>query len=213
VTLTELRAAVRTRIGVPTADSFYPDATLTDLVNEALAAVSAEADWPWLQASTTFATVAGTATYTPPADWDRTRALTIDGYDAMDYRTLPEIREYLSTIRGVPRVYTVSGEDLLLRPTPDSTYTVAHDYIVTEAPLVLDADTPLMPAQFHYSIVAFAVHLAHARNNEIGSYRGAVTGAAAAALAQYAQWLTRMHKHRRRSSGPMRVRVRAGGIL
>lgn len=211
--LAALRTAVRTRIGVPAADTFFTDTVLTDLVNEALQAVSAEADWPWLQTSTTISTVAGTGTYTPPADWGQTRALTIDGYDAMEYRTLPEIREYLSTIRGVPTVYTVSAEAILMRPVPAAVYSVTHDYMKGEPALSGDSDTPLMPSQFHYAIVSFAVHLAHARNNEIGSYRGAVTGAAAAALQQYQLWLGRMHSQRRRSSGPMRVRVRAGGIL
>jgi hypothetical protein len=213
VNLGQLRDAVRTRIGLPGSDTFFSDQVLTDLVNEALQAVAAEADWPWLQTSTTFTTTAGTGTYTPPTDWGQTRSLCIDGYDAMDYRTLPEIREYLSTSRGVPQVYTVSAETILLRPTPDATYTVTHDYMKGEPALVGDTDTPLMPSVFHYAIVAFACHLAHARNNEIGSYRGSVTGAAAAALSQYQGWLARMMAQRRRTNGPIRVRVRSGGIL
>jgi hypothetical protein len=211
--LAQTRDAVRTRLGVPTSDSFFSDQVLTDLVNEALQAVTAEADWPWLQTSTTFPTVAGTSTYTPPTDWSQTRSLCIDGYDAMDYRSLSEIREYLSTQRGVPTVYTVSGEVVLLRPTPDAAYTVTHDYLKGEPALVNDTDRPIMPSVFHYAIVAFACHLAHARNNEIGSYRGAITGNAAASLSQYHNWLERMMSARRRTSGPMRVRVRGGSIL
>jgi hypothetical protein len=211
--LAQMRDAVRTRIGVPAGDSFFSDPTLTDLVNEALQAVAAEADWPWLQTSTTFSTVAGTGSYTPPADWGQTRSLCIDGYDAMDWRSLSEIREYLSTQRGVPTVYTVSGEAILLRPTPGAVYVVTHDYLKGEPTLVSDTDTPVMPSQFHYSIIAFACHLAHARTNEIGSYRGVITGSAAASLSQYKGWLERMMSARRRTSGPIRVRVRSGSIL
>jgi hypothetical protein len=213
VNLAQMRDAVRTRLGVPQSDSFFSDPVLTDMINESLQAVTAEADWPWLQTSTTFSTVAGTGSYTPPADWGQTRSLCIDGYDAMDYRSLSEIREYLTTQRSVPTVYTVSGEVILLRPTPGAVYVVTHDYLKAEPALVGDTDTPVMPSVFHYAIVAFACHLAHARNNEIGSYRGAITGSAAASLSQYHNWLERMMSARRRTSGPMRVRVRGGSIL
>lgn len=211
--LAQMRDAVRVRIGVPASDTFSTDPVLTDLLNEALQAVASEADWPWMQAATTFVTSDGTGTYTPPDDWARTRSLCIDGYDSMEWRSLAEIREYLTTLKAVPMVYTVTGEDILLRPVPNGTYTVTHDYLIEEPALVSDTDTPIMPSQYHYAIVAFACHLAHARNNEVGSYRGVITGSAAAALSQYHQWLERMMSARRRTVGPIRVRVRAGGAL
>lgn len=203
--LTTMRTAVRTRLGNPSTDGFFSDAQLTDLVNEALQVISAEADWPWQEATTTFSTAAGTNTYTPPTDWIQTRALVIDGYDAMEYRTLAEIREYLTTSQDVPTAYTVSGETLLLRPTPDGVYTVRHDYVKSEPALANDTDAPLMPNQWRYSIVAFACHLAHMRQGD--------TGRAAGALAEYASWKQRMLRQRRRSSGPMRVRIRAGQVF
>jgi hypothetical protein len=81
VTLTEMRTAVRTRIGNPSTDGFFTDAQLTDLINEALAAVSAEEDWPWLQTSANITTVAGTAAYAAPAGWVHTKQLYINLYD------------------------------------------------------------------------------------------------------------------------------------
>lgn len=209
--LAQLRDAVRTRIGVPASDSFYTDPVLTDLVNESVQAVAAEHDWPWLQASTTFNTVAGTQAYTPPVDWNRTKALTVDGFDSIQWRSLQEIREYPSTSRGNPAFFTVYGDQLRLTPVPDAVYVIQHDYLKDEPFLAGDTDTPLLPAQFHYAIVAFAVHLAHARNNEIGSFRGAVTGSAAAALQQYKMWLTRIETQYLRQTRPLRVRVRPGG--
>lgn len=203
--LAQMRDAVRTRIGVPAGDTFYTDQTLNDLTNEALQAIASEADWPWLQASTTFSTVAGTGTYTPPADWVETRTLCIDGYDAMDPRTLAEIREYLSTVRDVPSVYCVSGDTLLLRPVPSAVFTVTHDYVKNEATLITDADVPFMPAQFHYSIVAFACHLAYLRSGDVQR--------ATAALADYGSWRQRMLRQRRRTAGPIRIRVRAGQVI
>jgi hypothetical protein len=205
VNLAQMRDAVRTRIGVPSGDTFYTDQTLTDLVNEALSAIASEADWPWLETSTTFATVAGTGSYTPPADWSQTRSLCIDGYDAMEWRSLPEIREYLTTVRDVPTVYTVSGDVILLRPTPSAVYTVTHDYVKDESTLITDADVPLMPSGFHYSVVAFACHLAYLRSGDVQR--------ATAALADFRGWADRMKSQRRRTRGPIRVRVRPGSAL
>lgn len=197
------RDAVRTRIGVPNSDTFYTDPALNDLVNEAVQAVSADADWPWLQESTTFATVSGTGEYVVPVDWVETRVLCIDDYDAMEPRTLAEIREYPTSVTDVPTVYTVSGDALLLRPTPSGVYTVTHDYMKNENTLTNDADVPLMPSQFHYSVVAYACHLAYLRSGDVQR--------ATAALTDYANWKTRMLRQRSRTAGPIRVRIRPGG--
>lgn len=199
----QLRNAVRTRIGVPTSDAFYTDEVLSDLVNEALQVVSSENDWPWLETSTTFALVGGTATYDPPADWVRTRSLCIDGYDAMEWRSLIELREWPSTITDVPRYFNVNAEQITLRPVPASADTVTHDYYKNDQTLVTDSDVPLMPAQFRYAIVAYAVHLAFMRAGDVQR--------ALAASADYAAWLKRMTDNRRRQTGGLRVRVRPGG--
>jgi hypothetical protein len=201
----QLREAVRTRIGVPPNDSYFTDVVLSDLVNEALQAITAEADWPWLELDTTFTTVAGTDTYTPPADWTDTRVLGIDGQDAMEWRPLAEILEEPTTHRGMPSRYTVSGEKLILRPVPDGAYTVRHHYVKNEQTLVTDADVPLMPTQFRYAVAALAAHLALMRSGD--------TARAASQLAEFQGWLKRMMQQRRRSRGPLRVRVRAGQVI
>lgn len=203
--LAQIRTAVRTRLGVPEGDTFFTDQALTDLVNEALAAISSEADWPWLQGSTTFTTTAGDSEYDTPADWAQTRSLCIDGYNPMDWIPLTEIRGYQSTEQGVPCAYTVSGDDLILRPAPNGTYTVIHDYIKEETTLVTDADVPYMPSGFRYSVVAYATHLAFVRAGDVQR--------ATAAMADYAGWKNRMMAQRRRQRGGLRVRVRPGGAF
>lgn len=201
--LEQLQDAVRVRLGVPAGDSFYTAPVLADLMNEALQVVSTEADWPWLEASTTFALVNGTATYDPPANWMRTRSLCIDGFDAMEWRSLTELREWPSTIVDVPRYFNVNVEQITLRPVPGAVYTVTHDYYKTEPTLTNPTDTPLMPAQFHYAIVAYAVHLACIRSGDVPR--------ATAALADYQGWLRRMIDNRRRQTGGLRIRIRPGG--
>ena len=201
--LEQLCDAERVRLGVPASDTFYTQETLTDLTNEALQAISAEFDWPWLDGVDTFSLVNGTATYTPPADWARTRGLCIDGFDAMEYRSLIELREWPTTIVDVPRYYHINADTITLRPVPGAVNTVIHDYVKVETTLVTPADVPLMPTQFRYSIVAYAVHLAHMRQGDVQR--------AQAALGDYQGWLRRMTDNRRRSTGGIRVRVRPGG--
>ena len=195
--------AERVRLGVPASDTFYTAERLGDLTNEALQAISTEFDWPWLEASTTFSTAIGTATYTPPADWMRTRGLCIDGSDAMEYRSLIELREVPTTTTGEPGFYHINTELITLRPIPSSVQTVIHDYVKIEPALANPTDTPLMPAQFHYAIVAYAVHLGHMRQGDVQR--------ATAALGDYTSWLRRMTDNRRRQTGGVRVRVRPGG--
>lgn len=201
--LEQLRDASRRRLGVPSADAFFTDPILDDLVNESLQVLSMEEDWPWLQVATTFATVSGTRGYTPPAGWNRTKALGIDGYDALQWRSLQEIREVPTATTGVPQYYTVFAEQVLLAPIPNGVYTILHDYVKIEPDLTLATDTPLIPTQFHHAVVAYVAHLAHLRAGDAQM--------ASAALADYQGWLSRMRNHRRRSSAPLRVRVRPGG--
>jgi hypothetical protein len=201
----EIVHAVRYRLGNPTNEPFFTDPVLNSLVNEALQVVAAEDDWPWLQATTTFSTVSGTQTYTPPADWTRTKGLVIDGYAPIEWRTLAEIRAAGTTERQFPTYFTTFAEDILLAPVPDSAYTVRHDYYVSEAELSADTDTPVLPAQFHFAVVAKAVELGHLRQRD--------TQRAEPAQAEYRSWLDRMRKHMSRSKAPKRVRIRPGRAI
>lgn len=197
-----LRTALRNRVGVSDYDGFFTDARLTDLINEAIQVVSSEEDWPWLQTTETIATVNGTQAYAPAADWLRTKALIIDGYDAMQWRSLQEIREYGSDYLGLPVVYTVYGDQILFGPTPGAAYSVTHDYIKQEPELAVSDDEPIMPSQFHGAILAQAAHLASLRAGDMSRVQ--------AFGSEYSTWLNRMRDHRRRSSSPLRVRVRPG---
>lgn len=203
--LEQLRDAVRIRLGVPAADAFYSDPTVDNLINEALNAVATEVDWPWLEATETISTVAGTAAYTPAANWTRTKALTINQYDSLLLRSLQEIREIDSTVQGLPLYYCVAAEQIILRPVPDAVYAIIHDYYKIEPALVTNTDTPLMPAPYHSAIVEYAVYLAALRSGEQARMQAAQQG--------YANWLRRILDNRRRSRSTMRVRVRPGSLL
>lgn len=207
MTLTELRDCVRVRLGVPDNDAFYTNVVLTDIVNEAIQAMAMEADWPWLGATTTFATVAGTQNYTPPSDWVRTKLLTPDECDSLVQMSLAEVREYgdAEGDRSIPRVYCEWGEQIILAPIPSDIFTITHDYIVEEPALSQDTDEPLMPRQFHFGLVHFAAAAGHLRQNEVPRWE--------AEMKNYEKWISRMHDNKRRSTQTLRVRVRPGSHL
>lgn len=205
--VTAMTLGVRTRLGNPATDGFFTDAQILDMLNESLQYNSTLADWPWLQASTTFSTVAGTATYDPSAasGWTKTRALTIDGYDSMTQMSLEEIRERPTTVQGTPSVFCLSNELIHLRDVPNAVFVVIHDYLKREPELTSGASVPVMPEQFRYSITEYATYLANMRQGD--------WAAADRSLARHAKWYEAMSDHRRRTVGGVRIRVRPGSGL
>lgn len=203
--LETLRDAVRVRLGVPENENFYFAQQLDDLLNEALQTISAEGDWSWLQASETIPTVTGTRFYTPNVNWSQTKALSIQGFDAMTYLDLQEVRNWPDDVFDVPMFYTVYLEQLYLAPTPSAVYQLRHDYLRSEPRLIDNTDVPLMPSLYHYSILAMAVHLAHLRAGDLPR--------AAAAKQEYDAWLKRMEGQKMRTTSTVKVRVRPGRDL
>lgn len=208
--LEQIRDSIRIRLGVPTNDNFYTDVVLDDLVNEAIQAISIEADWPWLQDSATITTAAGTQAYTPTVDaghvWLRTRVLTpTDRGEPLSLRSLSEIREYLSTDQAEPQYYCVSGEQILLAPIPNAVKTITHDYVRQETPLVNNTDEPALPLPFRYAIVHLAAAMGHLRQNQPERW--------GSEMRSYNEWLGRMNKSIQRVTANKRVRVRRGSML
>lgn len=199
---TELVAAVYLRLGVPSGDALLTSTIVGQAVNEALHEIDSEADWPWLDATETINTVAGTDAYTPAANWSRTRSLRIaaDGYP-MSRRTIDEVNDLwpFADQTSRPQVYAIEGGQLVVRPIPDGVYALEHRYVRTEAD-ISGSSSPLMPAQFHPAIASLAAHIALGRSRE--------DNRAAAALADFERWLRRMQKFRRRYQGPGRIRSR-----
>lgn len=201
--LEELRESVRVRLGSPENDSFYFAQQLDDIVNEALQTISVELAWPWLENTETITTVTGTRFYTPlNANWLATKALSIQGFDAMTLLSLQEIRNWPDDIRDVPVYYTIYNDQIYLAPAPNQVYQIRHDFIQSEPLLRDNSDTPLMPRIYHYSIVAMATHLAHLRAGDLPR--------AAAARQEYKDWFDRMDQNRQQTESPRKVRVRPG---
>lgn len=180
--LTALTAALRTRLGVPTTDAMFTDATCTDLLNWSIKKINSDHDWGWLEKSEAINTVNGTATYTPGADWLRTLMVQYGDYPPLEHVSIDRIR-MIGTPAGRPAFYTVFGDLIQLRPVPSAVVALTHLYIRTEPDLTAGGDIPLMPATYHPVLVEYAAYLGMLRISDIQE--------AGAALARYDKWLAR----------------------
>jgi hypothetical protein len=204
VNLGQLRVAVDRRTGI----AFDPVALL-DALNEANRAIAADHDWPWLHATTSFSTVAGTGAYSSaaaiPEDWLRTISLKVADSVPMTRRSPVDLDDAWPSTdsTGRPCEYAIDGSALVLRPVPDSVLTIAHRYVRIEPELVQDSDTPTMPAAFHSTIVEHAAAIVLRRARE--------TARAEECMAAARMWERRMVDDVRRYAGPAKVRVRRRG--
>lgn len=198
----QMVTAIETRIGNPSTDGFFTAAQKSDMVNEGLQVVSAECDWPWLQATATISVTQGTVAYAVPADYSHTKLLYIEDYDPMEYLGQFDIATERVQGQSQPIHFTVWDEDIVFSPEPNASYTVIHKYIKQE-PAITGASSPIMPSVFHYSIVAKAVELAHLRQGYLARAEAAAT--------EYREWLSRMYNYKRRVTQPVKRRVRPGG--
>jgi hypothetical protein len=176
-------------------------AAQTEFVNEAIQAIASERDWPWLDASQTITTVAGTATYALPTDWVRTRDLIIGGKDIrrIDIADADAYNYYQD--RSWTWNYAINEGSIVIVPTPTNAQTVIHRYVKREPLLANATDTPLLASQYHGAVIAIAAALVCERmgDNRAPSFR-----------TDYGQWFNRMRDATTRSREPMRVRVRPG---
>lgn len=197
---TELVTAVYNRLGVPSTDALLTSTIVGANVNEALQEINSEEDWPWLNATETLTTVAGTQAYALNALWLRTRSVTVlDDYPLERY-TEKELTDFwpFSSSTARPQGFAIEGGQILFGPIPNAVYSVRHRYVKMEA-TIASTTVPLMPAQFHSSIVELAMHITLKRSREDARSQEA--------LASYQRWLSKMRKERRRHTGPGRIRT------
>lgn len=144
--LSVIRPMILTRAGLAADDPRFPDATLTDAINQALRSISAEHDWPWLQGQTNQSTVADTQFISAPSLWAKTLRLEIDGDDL--HLMQPRDGGRYSQSTGKPLGYFIEHDKIHFAPVPDGVYTVYHVFYKYEAALSGDTDTPLLPDRF-----------------------------------------------------------------
>ena len=192
--LTELRAAADRRSGIS-----YDTTALTEVLNEALFAISAERDWPWLDADWRF-TTAARATYTSPFGWRSIATVALDGF-LLPMVPIGQIDDDSDT-----RGWAARGTELTLSPTPAAGLAVVVRGVRNETALERDQDSTLMPDEWQQgALVNFAASIVLERVDELER--------AERCMDRYRDAKRRMIAQANNVKGPHRVRVRPGSVL
>lgn len=152
--LAGLRAEVLSRLGLPDDDGMAASGDLDRAINAALTEYTVEGDWPWLATETTITTAANDGLYPLPAGFLRGLYAYI-GDQELQFRSAGELIVYAQDT-DQPRYITGGVGQLKLVPTPNGAYSVVFGYVQSEAELVDDTDTPLLPAAYHDYLVVKA---------------------------------------------------------
>ena len=143
-----------------------------------------ELDWDWFLTSTTFATVASTASYALPADLGdiyNVRVSTASGTERpmlFIQRDLYDRVRYEQTSTGLPTHYTTTGlgeaREITLVPTPDSVETLTVRYFREPAHESDEADTLDIARYMEHPLVLYAQALAMQWRGKVGAERAFV---------------------------------------
>lgn len=158
VRLDDMRTRVRRRADLVNATGKYPDATITDEVNESIAAlydrIRAARGQDYYEKTSAITTTASTATYNLPADFLEMIAVELSAGGVVT-KLRPFTREERGPLASSQRAwdgsmfgYRIRGKtsytanDIIeFRPTPATGSAVTLYYVPTAAKLVADSDT------------------------------------------------------------------------
>ena len=207
--LGELRGAVNRRTGIA-----VDTAALNDWINFALTEIALEDRWPWLEAQTTFTTVAGTNVYTLTPTTVRTVISVVDAngnaYDPASDRDLLIFStgdDLVSQFSEDGKWFSAKAQQLRIAPTPSSAFVVTVSYISNEPRLLADIDSPLLPEVYHEAIIERAALEVVSRRNQVSSD----SRKADMYMKNYNRLLMKMKREALRYVGPARTpRIRPG---
>jgi len=146
-------------------------------INDTIAEINAERiDWPFNHTRTTLVLTAGVNRYAFPANAEymdfntfrihrddtignSTSSLKEIDYDTyIKYYSDDEYNTTNSSIRGLPNLVSVTqGMNFVVWRVPDAAYTLEYEYFSLPTDLVAYSDTPTIPEQFKYVIIAGAL--------------------------------------------------------
>jgi len=179
VNLSELRARVRFWLNEQgTTDGFYSDPDLDTLINDgnqrlnrAIANIQPE----FFTVSSTFQTIADTKAYALPTDFQK--MVRLEKYLPADPSDIVKLVEanfprieggggWPVTRSGVPYSYFIRSNQMEFIPIPDGVYDIRIYYSNAKPKLLLGADLPSPPEDFHDMIALHAVVFALLKNSE-----------------------------------------------
>lgn len=200
--LVKIRRTVRSRLGIPVTDQLQSDDVIDEHINIAIQTIEEEYRWPWQEAIQNITVNDTTGDVPVPTSWKATRVVMCE-YHEVGLVTPVEVLMCSTNEHGLPSIFTVIDRTLKFRPIPPVGTALQHIYYRTPDLLVGDDDEPQMPTEYTPAIVAKAAELLSLREGDRAS--------AASHAAEYAQWVGRMRKAIRRTTGPIVPRVRPDG--
>lgn len=206
--LRHLRRLVRSRLGVPMSDQMFTDDILEDNINLAVETIEAEQRWPWQEHVEEVTIDPVEPDIELGATWRATRGVyVVTDNGATVELSLVSPSDLLSVngTQSAPDVWAPVGNRIMVRPLPSGTVTLLHYFYTQPEWLRGDDAEPAIPDQYAGAIVAKAAELLSVREDD--------RAAAAGHSADYEAWIDRMRRDVRRSTTPVRVRVRPGSWL
>lgn len=171
LSLIQLENSLRKHLGV---DSMELDNTSADqLLNRSAWEIFDIYDFKDKEAESTITTVAGTTSYTVPADLDALQGIAIKDINSLDWDAISknEILEFEENLsdrvdsRAKPTTYLRRSNEIRLYPTPDNAYSIKVKYWKTLADLATGG--PTIPESWHEIILYGAIWRGFA---EFGDY-------------------------------------------
>lgn len=199
--LAQLRRSVRSRLGIPVTDQFQTDDVIDEHINIAIQTIEQEARWPWQETADTVTIHDNSGQFNVPADWKATRAI-LSGRHQLTIVSPIDLLISPVTDTGNPQIATIVDRTVKLRPSPPAGSKLVHVYYRTPTLLADDEDSPQMPTEYAPAIIAKAAELMSVREDD--------RAAAAAHAGEYGQWMARMRRDARRTTGPVVPRQRPG---
>jgi hypothetical protein len=133
-------------------------------LNQAQSRIARHVEIRELYTTSSYTTVAGTATYTLPTDFVRATGLqnTSQQY-RLTYVDDPNLlrEDNLLYQRGSPTSFSFSESGLLLSPIPGSVESLLLTYYKRPADLSADGDTSVLPADYHDLMVSWTLSRAY----------------------------------------------------
>jgi len=205
--LGQYRIAIGERVG-----SSFTNTALNRDINFALQEIAGEAEWPWLNGTTTVTTVANQQGYALPTDAIKVLAVVDSGDTPVDPISIDDLESALwndsiTQTFGEGKFYAVDGTSIYLVPTPTKAgevYTVR--YQKTETVLAADGDAPLLPTRHDQMVVDLACYTALNRSDQTFDMRRADRF-----FANYQRLLKRARQmSMNKRGGPTTPRIRPG---
>lgn len=161
MTVDEIRAVIRLVTMVDSGE--ITDAQLLLWINECIYDVAMRNDWDWLEAETTFPTVATTQAYTITdfVSGDEMQSIEFVIRDGQQRPLIPISHRQAQALwgdnvnAGTPKYWSIYKEQVYLFPIPDAAETINVHYVKPPAELSAAADTPAWIGTFHNLVVPY----------------------------------------------------------